>query len=215
MFYEPLRGDHGLPHDPFKSCVVPRPIGWISTVDVDGRRNLAPYSFFSAVSWVPPMVAFASTGRSTRDGSCKDTLANVEATGEFVVNMATAELAGAVNLSSSDLVPGADEFKLAGVEAIPSRLVRAPRVAVSPIALECRLFQIVPLPSGSTHRPNALAIGEVVGVHIADHLLVDGRIDIGRLRPVARLGYHDWAVIDEAFALAPPPLTGARRRTPA
>lgn len=208
MFYEPRKRDHGLPHDPFKSCIVPRPIGWISTVSGAGIRNLAPYSFFNAVAWAPPMVMFASPHRGA-DGTSKDTIANVEETGVFVVNLATEPLLDAVNRSSLSVPPDVDEFTLTGLEAAECQLVAAPRVARAPINMECRLVEIVRLPSRDPARPNALVIGEVVGVHIADDALSNGRVDIARLKPLARLGYRDWAVVDQVFPVEPAVLTDA------
>lgn len=206
MFYEPKAG-HGLPRDPWKSCVVPRPIGWISTLGTDGTVNLAPYSFFNAVSDAPPMVAFAAAadgGRpGTEAGGAKDSRTNAEATGAFVVNMAVWALRDAMNASSAPLPPEADEFAAAGLETLPSRLVAPPRVRGAPVHLECRWHQTVELPSweGPGY---GLVIGEVVGIHIDDAALTDGLIDIARLRPIARLGYLDYALVDSVFSMPRP-----------
>jgi len=208
VFYEPRKQDHGLRHDPFKSCVVPRPIGWISTVSRAGVRNLAPYSFFNAVAWAPPMVVFGSPYRAA-DGTSKDTLANVEETGEFVVNLATEVLAREVNQSALPVESDVDEFELTGLEALDCQLVAAPRVARAPINMECRLTQIVLLPSLNPSRPNALVIGEVVGVHIADDAIRDGKVDVARLKPLARLGYHDWSCVERTFTLDRPTIREA------
>lgn len=182
-FYEPARG-HGLPHDPFKAIVAPRPIGWISTRDRQGRANLAPYSFFNAFSSNPPIVGFCSEGR-------KDSISNVEATGEFVANLATKALAAAMNQTSAPVASEVDEFALAGLTAAPCRLVAAPRVAEAPAALECKLLQIVRL-HDLQGRPleNYLALGQVVGVHIAAAYLKDGRFDTAAAQPIARAGYR-------------------------
>lgn len=183
-FYEPATG-HGLPHDPFKAIVAPRPIGWIGTLDADGVPNLAPYSFFNAVGDRPPMIVFSSSGR-------KDSLANVEATGEFTWSMATRALAEAMNASSAGVPPEVDEFALAGLATAPSRLVDPPRVAASPAALECRLVQVIHLhdldgrPTG-----NRLVIGQVVGVHLDRAYLRDGLFDTGGVHPIMRAGYTD------------------------
>jgi flavin reductase (DIM6/NTAB) family NADH-FMN oxidoreductase RutF len=167
------------------SVVTPRPIAWVTTVDAAGRVNLAPFSFFNAVGGNPPVVAFSATNR--RDGSKKDTLRNVEATGEFVLNAATEALAEQVNLSSQELPPGESEVELTGLSLKPSVKVRPPRLAESPVNMECRVVQVVSVGSG----PGAanLVIGEVLAFHIAEAVLDDaGRIDPRKLRTIARLG---------------------------
>lgn len=197
-FYEPARG-HGLPHDPFKAIVAPRPIGWIATRDRQGRANLAPYSFFNAFSSSPPIVGFCSEGR-------KDSIRNVEATGEFVANLATRSLAEAMNLSSAAVAAEVDEFALAGLTAAPCRLVAAPRVGESPAALECKLLQVVQL-HDLTGQPlaNYLALGQVVGVHIAAAYLKDGRFDTAAAEPIARAGYRgDYFALGAWFELLRP-----------
>src|SRR6185312_3623681 len=170
-FYEPRRG-HGLPHDPFKAIVAPRPIGWISSIDSTGRVNLAPYSFFNAFCENPPIIGFSSGGR-------KDSQRNVEATGEFVANLATMKHAQAMNLTSAVVPPEINEFELAGLEQAPSRVVRPPRVADAPAALECKLLQVITL-RDLTGRPtpNTLLLGQVVGVHIDKSFLVEGLFDM-------------------------------------
>lgn len=205
MFYEPKPGvkPEGLPHDPFKSLVVPRPIGWISTVDSDGVVNLAPYSYFNAVSSEPPIVMFASN-HAKGDDRRKDSHRNAERTGDFVVNLATYDLRNQMNASSAQVPPEVDEMALAGLTAVPSRLVKAPRVAEAPVHLECRYMQTVALPSWDPKAANAMVIGEVVGVHIVDAFIAGGRVDVGRLRPIARLGYMDYAVVDTIFSLDRP-----------
>ncbi len=181
-FYEPSKG-HGLPHDPFKAMVAPRPIGWISTRDAAGRLNLAPYSFFNAVCDNPPMVMFSSSG-------WKDTVSNIKATGEFVCNLATRALAEKMNLTSAALAHGDSEFEFAKVDAVPSRVVMPPRVAGSPAALECKLVQIVQLHCGDgTPIDQYLTIGEVVGVHIDRAYLKEGLFDLLATHPVQRAGY--------------------------
>lgn len=198
MFYETARNDHGLPHDPFKSLVVPRPIGWISTISEDGVVNLAPYSFFNAVSADPPFVMFSSAGR-------KDTITNAEATGAFVCSMATHALREAMNETSAPVPSEVDEFALAGLTPLPSRLVAPPRVAESPIALECRYHQTIELPRASGAASGyAMVIGEVVGVHIDDAVIREGRVDLARIRPLARLGYLDYTMVDDIFAMPRP-----------
>lgn len=200
MFYEPHARDRTLlPHDPFKAIIAPRPIGWISSISVAGEVNLAPYSFFNAVASTPvALLAFSSDGR-------KDSVANVEATGEFVWNIPTFALRDAMNASAAPLPHGASEFAHAGLETAPSRLVRPPRVAASPCALECRLVEVIRLKTAAgVPIDNYLVIGEVVGVHIADAAIVEGRFDTAGLQPIARCGYADYAVVDRLFSLPRP-----------
>lgn len=200
IFYEPKDG-HPFPRNPFKACVVPRPIGWISSLGPDGTANLAPYSFFNAVSDAPPMVMFASNGLHPHGE--KDSAANAVRAGEFVVNVATHDLRVAMNSSSETVAGDVDEFALAGLSQAPSRCVRAPRVAEAAIHMECRLVEHLVLPAAPGGR-NVLVIGEVVGVHIAQRVLTDGFIDIAKLRPISRLGYKDYGVVDEAFQMDRP-----------
>ncbi len=200
MFYRPGLDPHGLAHNPFKALVAPRPIGWISTLDAGGRPNLAPYSFFNALADSPPLVMYASNGRKTGADEAKDTLANLRATAEFVVNVVSFALRDAMNLSSAPYPAGDDEFARAGLTPAPCRVVAPPRVAEAPAALECRLWRVVDLPGEA----NAMAIGEVVGVHIDEAALADGRVDVTRFQPLARLGYRDYAAVREVFALDRP-----------
>lgn len=197
-FYEPRLG-HGLPHDPFNAIVGPRPIGWIASRDGAGVLNLAPYSFFNAFNYTPPLIGFSSTSR-------KDTLANIEATGEFVWNLATRELAEAMNASSAMAAPEVDEFALAGLATAPSRVVSVPRVAASPVAFECRVSQIIRLLGADGSPTEAwLTLGEVVGVHIAEHLLVDGVYDTAAARPILRGGGPaDYFELGEKFRMRRP-----------
>jgi flavin reductase (DIM6/NTAB) family NADH-FMN oxidoreductase RutF len=203
MFYESARNDHGLKVDPFKSLVVPRPIGWITTMDGQGRVNLAPFSFFNAIAEDPPMVAFAPGGRKA-DRPIKDTRANAEETGEFVCNLATWDLREAMNATSANFAAGVDEMKAASLTPAPSRLVRAPRVAESPVHFECRLWKVIDLPTHDEREPNCLVIGQVLGIHIADGLIKDGRVDIVAARPIARLGYSEYTVVDTKFSMRRP-----------
>lgn len=205
MFYE-IGTPHGLAHDPFKACVVPRPIGWISTISADGINNLAPYSFFNGIAADPPMVMYASSGvhaHATADEP-KDTLANIAATGCFVVNVATWDLREAMNTSSLTALPEIDEFALAGLTPAPSRIIAAPRIHEAPISLECLLHQVVDLPCDDPAGRNVLVLGRVVGIHIAEDVLTDGMIDIAKLRPIARLGYRDYACVAETFTMSRP-----------
>jgi flavin reductase (DIM6/NTAB) family NADH-FMN oxidoreductase RutF len=198
MFYDAVANNHGLALDPFKALIAPRPIGWISTLGKTGVVNLAPYSFFNAVSEDPYFVMFASGGR-------KDSQRNAEETGEFVCSLATYELREAVRHTSAPVGPDIDEMRLAGLTPAPSRLVKPPRVKESPVAFECRYWRTIELP-GRNGGPsgNAIVLGKVVGVHIADEAIVDGKVDVTRLKPIARLGYGDYAVIDEVFTLPRP-----------
>jgi flavin reductase (DIM6/NTAB) family NADH-FMN oxidoreductase RutF len=180
-YYEPRHG-HGLPHDPFNAIVGPRPIGWISSKSAAGVLNLAPYSFFNAFNYTPPLIGFSSIGY-------KDTVRNIEETGEFVWNLVTRELAEAMNQSCASVAPEVDEFVLAGLTPQASRLVGVPRVAESPVAFECRLSQLLQLRGADGAQVNSwLVLGEVVAVHIASHLLVDGIYDTAAAQPVLRGG---------------------------
>jgi flavin reductase (DIM6/NTAB) family NADH-FMN oxidoreductase RutF len=183
MFYETSTNAHGLPHDPFKAIVTPRPIGWITAMSANGEVNLSPYSFFNAVSERPPMVAFSSAGR-------KDALTFIEETGEFVCNLATYDLREQMNLTSAVLPRGENEMEHAGLKAAPSRLVK-PALA----ALECKWLQTVPLnPLGGGDPSYYLVIGQVVGIHIDDRFIVNGLVDTAAMRPIARSGYRDYFV---------------------
>jgi len=179
--YEPRLG-HGLPHDPFNAIVGPRPIGWISSQDGEGRLNLAPYSFFNAFNYTPPIVGFASIGY-------KDTVANLQRTGEFVWNLVTRPLAEAMNVTCTAAAPGVSEFELAGLTPRASQVVRVPRVAESPVSFECRVTQTLQLHGcDGVLVPTWLTLGEVVAVHIARDLLRDGVYDTAAARPVLRAG---------------------------
>lgn len=200
MFYRPGLDPHGLPHNPFKAMVSPRPIGWISSVDAQGRANLAPYSFFNALADAPPLVMFSSTGTKPDQPYAKDSVANIRATGEFVCNIVGFDMKDGMNTSSAGLATGEDEFAAAQLEKAPSQLVTPPRVAGVPGALECRLWKIIELPGEANH----MVIGEVVGIYIDEAMLRDGLFDVTRYSPVARLGYRDYAAVHEVFALNRP-----------
>ena len=203
MFYEPVKNNHGLAHDPFKSCVVPRPIGWISTVGADGLHNLAPYSQFQNLTFDPPYVMFSAN--QTTDGRRKDSVVNAEQSGEFVYNMATYDLREAVNLSAQQVPPEVDEFELAGVTKAPSRLVKAPRVAESPVNFECLYHQTIRLPGNSRIGTVDIIIGLVIGIHIKDEFIQpDGKLNILKIRPIARLGYYDYTSIESIFEMIIP-----------
>ena len=180
-FYEPRNG-HRLAHDPFNAIVGPRPIGWISTRSAEGRVNLAPYSFFNAFNYVPPIIGFSCVGP-------KDTLRNVEQTGEFAWNLVTRPLAEAMNCTSAAVAPEVSEFELAGLTPVESQLIAVPRVAESPVSFECRCSQIVQLQTAAgQHVPSWLVLGEVVGVHIDASLLREGSYDTAAAEPVLRGG---------------------------
>ena len=180
-YYEPAQG-HRLPHDPFNAIVGPRPIGWISSRDSDGHLNLAPYSFFNAFNYTPPIVGFASIGY-------KDTVRNIEKTGEFVWNLVTRPLAEAMNQTCAAVEPTVDEFALAGLTPVPSRIVSVPRVLESPVSFECRVTQVIQLQTVAGDKVETwLTLGEVVGVHISKALLVDGVYDTAAARHVVRGG---------------------------
>lgn len=206
MFYRTDQ-PHGLPHNPFNSLVVPRPIGWISSLAPDGTANLGPYSFFNAVSYTPPQVMFSGGPRPAPKGETaplKDSVANIEATGAFVVNLAVWALRERMNASSAEAPPDVDEFELAGLTKAPSELVAPPRVAESPVHLECQYLQSVRLKSREGYEPNVIVIGEVLGIHIADEVLTDGLVDMKKLRPLGRLGYMDYCVVDDVFTMHRP-----------
>ncbi len=203
MHYDPQKNNHGLPQSPFKSCVLPRPIGWISTLSRDGVHNLAPYSQFQNLTFDPPYVMFAAN--QTTQGRRKDTTTNAEQTGEFVYNMATYGLREAMNRSAAEVPPEIDEFELAGVTKAPSLVVKPCRVAESPIQFECVYHQTIRLPGNGLMGTVDVVIGRVVQVHIKDEFIgADGRIDILRLRPLCRLGYHHYSTIDSQFEMVIP-----------
>ena len=198
-YYEPAKG-HGLPHDPFNAIVGPRPIGWISSQDREGRLNLAPYSFFNAFNYIPPIVGFASVGR-------KDSLNNIEQTGEFVWNLATRPLAEQMNQSCAPVAAEVSEFELSGLTATPSRIVSVPRVGETPVAFECKVSQIVQLKRADQELvPSWLILGEVVAVHIAEHLLKNGIYDTAAAEPILRGGGPaDYFELGNLFKMARPP----------
>ncbi|NQV45537.1 MAG: flavin reductase family protein [Rhodospirillales bacterium] len=202
MFYN-TSDPHGLPHNPFNALVTPRPIGWISSVDKDGNANLAPYSFFNAVSYSPPQVMFAASGYHA-DGGLKDSVRNIQETGEFVVNMVTWDLREAMNITSASAPHDTDEFDVAGLKKEPSELVTPPRVKASPAHLECRYSQTVELSRASEEAANLVVFGEVIGIHIRDDILVDGLVDMTKADVVGRLGYMDYVRIIEPFAMDRP-----------
>lgn len=204
LFYEPAERDRELlPHDPFKAFIAPRPIGWVSTVGPGGEVNLAPYSFFNAVCDRPSMIMFSSDGP-------KDSATFAGSGGEFVWNMPTWDLREAMNATSASLPRGDSEFEAAGLQMAPSRLVAPPRVAATPVALECRVVQRVRLHDvDGEPAPNIVVFGQVVGVHLDERYVVAGRVDLAAMRPIARCGYRgDYAVVDELFEMLRPGVGG-------
>lgn len=200
MFYDVKKGDHGLGRDPFKALLVPRPIGWVTTMDAAGKVNLAPFSFFNAVAEHPQMVMYTCGGRKP-DRSMKDSLANAREHGEFVWNLATWELREKMNATSTTLPTEVDEMAYAGLTPAASRLVKPPRVAESPVQFECKVWKVLDLPGTEAEGPNGMVIGFVVGVHLRDDLIVNGRVKIQNARPIARLGYSEYTVVENAFRM--------------
>lgn len=202
MFFTP--GTHlqsGLSHNPLKAIVSPRPIGWISSQGSDGSVNLAPYSYFNAISEQPPMVMFSS---APGGDTSKDSLRNVLETKEFVVNVVSAALGDAMNVSSGSFPYGINEFDEAGLEMAACETVSVPRVKAAPAALECCLWQAIELPAPENGRVSTMVIGTITGIHIADDVIVDGKVDVAAYQPLARLGYMDYAQITELFAIQRP-----------
>lgn len=197
MFYDAVTNDHGFAVDPFKAIVAPRPIGWVSTLSASGIANLAPFSYFNAFAQEPHYVAFGI-------GPPKDSLANVQATQEFAVNIATWDLREQMNATAAHVAPEVDEFELAGLGKAACRLIKAPRVAESPACLECRLHQIVPLPDDAGVAEHHMVIGRVIGIHIDDRYITDGRIDTAAMKIIARLGYSEYATVTEAWRMRRP-----------
>lgn len=203
MQYDPRSEPHGLKRNPATALVVPRPIGWITTIGPTGVVNLAPYSFFNMVASNPPFVIFSSSTR-------KHSQANAETSGEFVLNMATYELREEMNLSSGVYDETVSEPELAKLEMAPSRYVKPPRVKRAPIALECNYLKTIEMVGSTGKRStSSLVLGEVVNVYIDDSVIVNGQIDISRIRPIARLGYMDYSVVDEVFSMIRPGEAGS------
>jgi len=210
MFYQPKNGDHGLSKNPFNSLVIPRPIGWITSLDADGVVNLAPYSFFNAVCYRPPTVMFAAgAGPGTEEGGdwSKDSRRNIEATGEFVCNLTTWDTREKMNQTAAHVARNVDEMALAGLTPEPAELVKPPRVAEAPAHLECRYVKSVEIPHWDEADQYFVVFGEVIGIHIRDDMITaEGLIDVGKLRPIARLGYNDYTVVnpDTIFTMIRP-----------
>ena len=199
MYYRPADG-HGLPHNPFNAIVTPRPIGWISTRSAMGQNNLAPYSFFNAVAYVPPQVMFASTAAKEDRGDTKDSVANIRETGVFCVNIVEYGMRDVMNASSEMLAAEVDEFEHAGIAQEPCNEINCARVATAPASLECRMTQIVKIEG----EHNFVVFGEVVGVHLRDDTLVNGRFDVTTFTPLSRMGYRDYTRVTDIFELTRP-----------
>jgi flavin reductase (DIM6/NTAB) family NADH-FMN oxidoreductase RutF len=197
MYYEPATQTSGLPHSPFNACCVPRPIGWLSTVSPGGVHNLAPFSQFQNVTFDPPTVLFSACGTPE-----KDTLVNAERTGEFVWNMATYDQREQVARSAYEYPPDVDEFEALGIEALPCKRVKPRRVAASPVHFECQVRRVLEIPGRIPAAAAKVVVGEVVGIHIRDDVIDErGRVDVERIRPLARLGYLDYTSVERAFEL--------------
>jgi flavin reductase (DIM6/NTAB) family NADH-FMN oxidoreductase RutF len=203
MFYQPRNDDHGLPSNPFKACTVPRPIAWITTLSHDGITNLAPFSCSNQLAYDPPFVFFSASGRDdeTTGPRRKDSVINAENTGEFVWNMATYDLREQVRLSAAPVPPDVDELEMVGLTPAACRLVSTPRILESPINLECKHYATITLPATQPSSVHHVIIGEVVGIHIADWALKDGRVDYSAIRPIARLGYLDYTFVSNVFEM--------------
>ncbi len=202
MFYETAKNDHGLPHNPFKAIVAPRPIGWISSMSSDGASNLAPYSFFNAIAANPDLVAFSSSG-------WKDSVAFIDETGEFVCNYVSENLLQGMNKSSVDAPRGNSEFEIADLPAEQSKMVRPLRVKGVPAALECKKTEIIELKDlEGRNSDNFLVIGQVVGIYINDDYITEGRFDVAKAKPPTRMGYMDYQRFGEIFELPRPKWEG-------
>jgi len=198
MFYEPDKRPASLPYDPFKAIVAPRPIGWITSMNAKGQTNLAPYSFFNGITDKPPIVMFSSEG-------AKDSVAFAEETKEFVCSLATFDLRDQMNGTSAPLPRGECEMKATGLDAAPSRLVKPPRVAASPCALECKWLQTVRL-SDIEGQPleRYVVFGQAIGVYIDDRFIRNGRLDTAAMKPIARCGYDEYAMVETVFKMTRP-----------
>ena len=205
MFYEPKRG-HGLPRDPFKALVAPRPIGWFTTLNDDGSVNVGPYSYFNALADDPPYVMFSAGGR--QGVPVKDSALNAAARGEFVHNVVTHDLRDRMNTTSDEVGYGVDEAEMAGLELAPCELVKTPRLAAAVASFECRYDRTIEIPQNGDGGPNLVVIGEVIGVHIRDEALKDGRFDPEAQQVIARLGYANYAVVGGTFRMLRPGIKG-------
>ncbi|NVK18975.1 MAG: flavin reductase family protein [Methylocystaceae bacterium] len=199
MFYK-TNESHGLAHNPYKACLAPRPIGWVSTMSPDGIGNVAPFSFFNGTAQNPPQLMISINGKGP-NGNTKDTLQNIENTKEFVVNIATYALKDAMFRTAAPEQPNTDEAEIAGLNMVPSKLIKPMRIQNSPIHLECQLTQIIDLLSDTDNEKNTMVLGHVIGIHIDDNVIVDGKVDLKKVNPISRLGYKDYAMLGDIFQL--------------
>ncbi len=204
MFYQTKKNDHGLKYNPFKSCIVPRPIAWITTISNDGYDNCAPYSFFNGVASDPPMIMFANNGPSPQNNGPKDTFSNIKANNQFVVNISTYASKDEMNKTCAPLARGKSEIDMASLEVIESILVKPKSLKISPINMECELYKIIDLPVDKENEYNGIIVGRVLGININDNFIKDGKIDIQKIKPLARLGYMDYSVVDNFFEMNRP-----------
>ena len=204
MFYETKTNNHGLKYNPFKSCIIPRPIAWITTISNDGIDNCAPYSFFNGVSSDPPMVMFANNGSAIDGSGPRDTFSNIKENQEFVINISTFNTKDKMNKTSARLCRNVSEIEFASLETLDSRLVKPKRLKESPINMECTLYKIIDLPGITEDNYNGILIGKVIGIHINDEYIKEGKVDVKKIKPLARLGYFDYSVIDDFFSIKRP-----------
>ena len=204
MFYNIKKKNHGLRYNPFKSCIIPRPIAWITAISINGIDNCAPYSFFNGVASDPPMVMFANNGPSPLKKGPKDTFSNIKNNKEFVVNVSTYESKDKMNETCIPLARNVSEIDFSSLETKISKLVKPKSLKISPINIECVLHKIVDLPALNAGEYNGIIIGEVLGISIDDDYIKDGRVDVKKLKPLARLGYMDYSVIDNIFEMNRP-----------
>jgi flavin reductase (DIM6/NTAB) family NADH-FMN oxidoreductase RutF len=198
MFYDAIKNDHGFENDPFKALIAPRPIAWISTLSAEGIANLAPYSFFNAFAQEPHYIGFGS-------GGYKDTLTNIEARKEFAVSLVNHDTREAMNATAATVGAHVDEFELARLTKLPCEFIGVPRVGESPVTLECKHFKTVALPDDEGRENDFLVIGRVIGIHIADQFIDNGRVDTAAMKLIARLGYSEYATVDTAWRMRRPP----------
>ena len=204
MFYEINKNNHGLKYNPFKSCIIPRPIAWITTVSEDGVDNCAPYSFFNGVASEPPMVMFANNGPAPSKRGPKDTFSNIRNNKEFVVNISTYDSKEKMNQTCAPLESEKSEIDFASLETKTSKLIKPKSLKISPINMECILYKVIDLPVINDSDYNGIILGEVIGISIEDDYIKDGKVDIKKLKPIARLGYMDYSVVDNIFEMNRP-----------
>ena len=204
MFYDTKKKNHGLKYDPFKSCIIPRPIAWITTFFNYGEYNCSPYSFFNGVASDPPMVMFANNGPAIINVGPKDTFSNIKDNSEFVINISTYKNKDKMNETCFPLAKGESEIDLAKLETRESKIVKPKILSESPINMECKLHQIIDLPINNKNEYNGIIIGQVLGIHIQDDYILNGIIDVKKLKPLARLGYMDYSIVDNFFQMNRP-----------